>query len=90
MPSAVKGVIMVGQHPSGSAPLASPSDLWLNPLTHKRVRYRDIWFVDDSGVLQPGKCDLRKREAQDYVLTHNYFGDGTEPSTRHCRPSHTE
>ena len=66
---------------NGSAPLASPDDEWLNPLTHKRVRYRDIWFVDDSGVLQPGKCDLRKREAQDYVLTHNYFGDGTEPSS---------
>jgi hypothetical protein len=75
----------------GSAPLPSPTTLWFNPLTSKQVKMADIWFTDAAGILQPGVCDLRKTVAQDYILVHNYFGEGLEflhdnnsESCRHC------
>lgn len=58
--------------------LPSPDALWLNPLTKKRVKMSEIWLADSAGVLQPGVCDLRTTDAQDYVLTHNYFGEDLE------------
>ena len=74
----------------GSAPLPSPTTLWLNPLTNKHVKMGDIWFTDAAGVLQPGVCDLRKTVAQDYILVHNYFGESLEflnDSNGECRPN---
>jgi hypothetical protein len=62
----------------GGGPLPAADDLWFNPLTQQQVKYKDVWFVDAGGVLQPGVCDLRKTASQDFVLTQNYFGESLE------------